>query len=84
VRNWLTPTTVKEVQGFLGFANYYRRFIRGFGQVAPPITSLLKGEPVRLNWSAEVGRSVSRLKELFNNAPVLAHPDPSLAFRVGM
>ena len=32
VRNWPTPTTVKEVQRFLGFANYYRRFIRGFGQ----------------------------------------------------
>jgi hypothetical protein len=31
VRNWLTPTTVKKVQRFLGFDNYYRRFIRGFG-----------------------------------------------------
>ena len=51
--NWPTPTTVKEVQRFLGFANYYRRFIWGFGQVAAPITSLLKGGPVRLHWSAE-------------------------------
>uniref|UniRef100_A0A8K9WXI5 Gypsy retrotransposon integrase-like protein 1 n=1 Tax=Oncorhynchus mykiss TaxID=8022 RepID=A0A8K9WXI5_ONCMY len=82
VRNWPTPTTVKEVQRFLGFANYYRRFIRGFGQVAAPITSLLKGGPVRLRWSAEAGRAFTRLKELFTNAPVLAHPDPSLAFIV--
>uniref|UniRef100_A0A8C8D9U8 Peptidase metallopeptidase domain-containing protein n=1 Tax=Oncorhynchus tshawytscha TaxID=74940 RepID=A0A8C8D9U8_ONCTS len=43
VHNWQTPTTVKEVQRFLGFANYYWRFIWGFGQVAAPITSLLKG-----------------------------------------
>jgi hypothetical protein len=43
VRNWPTPTTIKEVQRFLGFANYYRRIIQGFGQVAAPITSLLKG-----------------------------------------
>ena len=43
VSNWPTPTTVKEVQRFLGFANYYRRFIRDFGQVAAPITSLLTG-----------------------------------------
>jgi hypothetical protein len=43
VYNWPTPTTVKEEQRFLGFANYYRRFILGFGQVAAPITSLLKG-----------------------------------------
>jgi hypothetical protein len=48
VRNWPTPTMVKEVQRFLGFANYYRRFIWGFGQVAAPVTSLLKGGPVRL------------------------------------
>ena len=57
VRNWPTPTTVKEVQRFLGFANYYRRFIPGFGQVVAPITSLLKGGPARLRWSAEAGRA---------------------------
>uniref|UniRef100_A0A4W5NFV0 ribonuclease H n=1 Tax=Hucho hucho TaxID=62062 RepID=A0A4W5NFV0_9TELE len=82
VRNWPTPTTVKEVQRFLGFANYYQRFIRGFGQVAALITSLLKGEPVRLQWSAEADRSFSHLKALFTSAPVLPHPDPSLAFIV--
>ena len=36
VCNWLTPTKVEEMQQFLGFANYDRRFIRGFGQVAVP------------------------------------------------
>ena len=71
VRNLPTPTTVKEVQRFLGFTSYYRRFIWGFGQVAAPITSLLKGGPVRLQWSAEADRAFSS---------VLAHPDPSLAF----
>uniref|UniRef100_A0A8K9V225 Gypsy retrotransposon integrase-like protein 1 n=1 Tax=Oncorhynchus mykiss TaxID=8022 RepID=A0A8K9V225_ONCMY len=82
VRNWPTPTTVKEVQRFLGFANYYRRFIRGFGQVAAPITSRLKGGPVRLQWSAEADGAFNKLKALFTDAPVLAHPDPSLAFIV--
>uniref|UniRef100_A0A4W5K0J5 Gypsy retrotransposon integrase-like protein 1 n=1 Tax=Hucho hucho TaxID=62062 RepID=A0A4W5K0J5_9TELE len=82
VRNWPTPTTVKEVQRFLGFANYYRRFIRGFGQVAAPITSLLKGGPVRLQCSAEAARAFGHLKALFTSAPVLAHPDPTLAFIV--
>jgi hypothetical protein len=82
LRNWPTPTTVKEVQHLLGFANYYRRFIRGFGQVAAPITSLLKGRPVRLQWTAEEDRAFNHLRALFNLAPVLAHPDPSLAFIV--
>ena len=34
VREWATPHTVKEVQSFLGFLNFYRRFIAGFGDVA--------------------------------------------------
>jgi hypothetical protein len=78
VRNWPNPTTVKEVQRLLGFDNYYWRFIRGFGQVAAPITSLLKGGPVRLQWSAEANRAFGHLKTLFISVPVLAHPDPSL------
>ena len=71
VRNWPPPTTVKEVQRFLGFANYYRRFIQGFGQVVAPITSLLKGSPVRLQWSAEADRAFGHLRALFTSAPVL-------------
>jgi hypothetical protein len=82
VCNWLTPTTVKEVQRILGFAIYYRRFIRGFGQVAAPITLLLKGGWVCLQWSAEADRAFSHLRALFTSAPVLAIPDPSLAFIV--
>jgi hypothetical protein len=78
VRNWPTPTTVKEVQRFLGFANYYW----GFGQVTAPIPSLLKGGPVSLQLTAEADRAFSHLKAMFTSAPVLAHPDPSLAFRV--
>ena len=57
VRNWPTHPRSKEVQRFLGFANYYRRFIRGFGQVVAPITPLLKGGPVCLQWSAEADRA---------------------------
>uniref|UniRef100_A0A8K9UMP7 Gypsy retrotransposon integrase-like protein 1 n=1 Tax=Oncorhynchus mykiss TaxID=8022 RepID=A0A8K9UMP7_ONCMY len=82
VSNWLTPTMVKEVQRFLGFANYYRRFIRGFGQVAAPITSLLKGDLVHLQWSPVEDRAFRHLRALFTSAPVLAHPDPSLVLIV--
>jgi hypothetical protein len=56
------------------------RFIRGFGQVAAPITSLLKGGPVRLQWSAGADRAFGHLKALFTSAPVLAHPDPSSTY----
>ncbi len=43
VLNWPQPTTVKELQRFLGFANFYRRFIRDFSTVAAPLTSMLRG-----------------------------------------
>ncbi|KAJ7997424.1 hypothetical protein DPEC_G00228830 [Dallia pectoralis] len=82
VRNWPVPTTVKAVQRVIGFANFYRRFIKNFGKVAAPITSLLKGGPSRIRWSNEADRAFGTLKMLFTSAPVLAHPDPSLPFIV--
>ena len=42
VLDWATPRTVKDVQSFLGFANFYRRFIQGFSSLAGPLTQLTK------------------------------------------
>ena len=42
VLDWPTPTTVKEVQAFLGFANFYRRFIQGYSKVSEPISRLTR------------------------------------------
>ncbi|KAI2647669.1 Transposon Ty3-G Gag-Pol polyprotein [Labeo rohita] len=41
VQDWPTPTTVKELQRFLGFANFYQRFIKGYSQITSVLTSLL-------------------------------------------
>ena len=46
VLEWLTPTTVKEVQAFLGFANFYRRFIEGYSRIAQPLTELTRKDLV--------------------------------------
>jgi len=44
VLNWLAPRNIKEVQKFLGLANYYRRFIRNFAKIAAPLHTLVKKE----------------------------------------
>ena len=42
VRSWPEPKSVRDIQVFIGFANFYRRFIRGFSRIAAPLTSMLK------------------------------------------
>ena len=42
VKEWLEPKSVWDIQVFLGFANFYRRFIQGFSKIAAPLTSMLK------------------------------------------
>ena len=80
VRSWPVPSNIKAVQHFLGFSNYFRRFIRGFSTAVAPFTSLLKRGPRQLSWTGEANKAFHVLKERFTKAPVLAHPDPSLPF----
>ncbi len=42
VRDWPEPQSVRDVQVFLGFANFYRRFIRNFSRIATPLTLMLR------------------------------------------
>uniref|UniRef100_A0A3B3S715 CCHC-type domain-containing protein n=1 Tax=Paramormyrops kingsleyae TaxID=1676925 RepID=A0A3B3S715_9TELE len=51
IRDWPPPRTLKELQRFLGFANFYRSFIRNFSQKAAPLTSLTRGKPTKITWT---------------------------------
>ena len=82
VVDWPEPQTVKELQRFLGFANFYRRFIRNFISVAAPLTSLLKGSPRRLCWNDPADLAFRKFKSVFTSASVLKHPDSDLPFVV--
>ncbi len=82
VLNWPQPKTVKELQRFLGFANFYRHFIRNFSTVAAPLTSLLGGGGQRLDWSPSAQHAFLQLKDRFTTVPILHHPDPNLEFTV--
>ena len=82
VRSWPVPTTIKGLQRFLGFVNFYRHFIRNFSFVATPLTSLLKGGPHRLVWGPAADEAFRLLKGRFISAPLLKHPDPTISFVV--
>ncbi|XP_069068425.1 uncharacterized protein [Pleurodeles waltl] len=79
VIDWRSPTSVKKFQSFIGFANFYRRFIKEISQKVIPLTQLLrKGVP--LVWSTEAEESFQALKKSFTYAPILLHADPSEPF----
>ncbi|KAL0193301.1 hypothetical protein M9458_011597, partial [Cirrhinus mrigala] len=75
VLRWPRPTNIKELQRFLGFANFYRRFIRNFSSIAAPLTSMVKKGSNRLSWPLAAIKAFELLKERFTTAPILHHPD---------
>ncbi|KAL5592717.1 uncharacterized protein BROUX77_007046 [Berkeleyomyces rouxiae] len=77
VKDWPVPSSKKELRGFLGFANFYRPFIKNFAEVAVPLTSLT-GHLVPFVWSPECQAAFSSLKDLFCASPVLRLFDHSL------
>ncbi len=62
VTEWPQPSTIKELQRFLGFANFYRHFIRNYSMIASPFTSLLKGKPSKLMRTNEATSAFTKLK----------------------
>ena len=81
IKDWPIPTTVKEVRSFLGFANFYRRFIRGYGARAIPLTDLTKKDKV-FSWGDKEQLSFEGLKKLILEEPVLLTPNPAEPFEV--
>jgi hypothetical protein len=83
IKVWAPPRSVKHVQQFLGFANFYRRFIEGFSKMARPLTELTKKDKnaknaknARFVWTDGCQQAFDRMKSLFIEAPILVHFHP--------
>ena len=74
VLKWKPPPGVKDLQKFIGFANFYRRFIRDFSKITTPLNGLLK-KGVLWDWTPDHQIAFDKLKVAFATAPVLAFFD---------
>jgi hypothetical protein len=81
VADWPTPSNKKEVQSFVGFINFYRRFIPGFSHHARALFDLTMKD-VRFVWGLPQEDSFMKLKELITSAPILVLPNNDLPFRL--
>jgi len=81
VLNWIAPRNVKEVQKFLGLANYYKRFIKDFAKIAAPLHVLVRKEQ-KWKWEKEQEEVFEKLKAVFTTEPVLAILDIDREMRV--
>lgn len=79
VREWPVPKNQTEVKSFIGLASYYRRFVKGFADIARPLHQLTeKGK--RFRWGEDCQQAFIQLKSRLTTAPVLAYPDPQKRF----
>ena len=77
-----TPSGRKQVRQFLGFANFYRRFMPpNFSSIIAPLTALTS-EKQPFAWTSECAKAFDRVKLLLTSTPVLVHPDFTKPFHI--
>ena len=87
IQDWPKPESFRDIQVFLGFANFYRGFIQSYSKVVAPITDLLVGmrggrKTGKFEWTISAEQAFHKLKACFMSAPLLQHYDPEKQARV--
>lgn len=87
VRKWPVPKSHRDIQVFLGFANFYRRFIHRFSAITRPLSSLLEGGKNGkfsgpFTMTDDALKAFDALKDAFCSAPLLTHFDPERPSRL--
>src|SRR5215472_9575463 len=81
IEDWPTPKTPKNVRQFIGFCNFYRKFINSYATIAQPLNSLMK-KRIKLEWNPEAQEAFERLKAQFLQKPILLMVDQSKPFEI--
>jgi hypothetical protein len=79
--SWSAPTSVANIQSFLGLAGFYRRFIEGFSKISKPMTELLEKDK-KFEWTSACEASFQELKKRLTTAPILVMPDMEKSFSI--
>ncbi|GJP52310.1 hypothetical protein CLOM_g11436 [Closterium sp. NIES-68] len=81
VQDWKPPTSIKELQAFLGLANYYRKFIQHFAAITSPLSNLLR-KTEGFHWGPDEDKAFDATKQALTSSPTLALPNPSLPYTI--
>ena len=82
IMEWKAPSTVKQLQSFLGFANFYRCFIQDFSSLAKPLTELTRKEAT-WKWGKAEEEAFKSIKREISKEPVLIHPNLEKPYFLG-
>ena len=74
VLTWKSPKTEHQLMSFLGYANYYREFIKGYANKMYPMQQLMRHKGKKFTWNNEAEESFRRIKKELCEAPVLGMP----------
>ena len=81
ISDWPTPSTIKETRKFLGFCNFYRKFIKDYAKITSPINQLVK-KNTKFIWTEEAQKAFDKLKKKFEEKPILITPDLTKPFEI--
>jgi hypothetical protein len=81
VLSWNVPTSVDDIQSFLGLDGYYQRFIEGFSKISKPMAELLEKDR-KFEWTPACEASFQELKKQSMTAPILVMPDTEKQFSI--
>jgi hypothetical protein len=81
VLSWNAPTSIGDIQSFLGLAGYYRRFIEGFSKLSKPMTKMLEKDK-KFKWTPACEASFQELKKRLTTAPILVMSNMEMPFPI--